>query len=180
MFSSTFCLLSLHDVSFAPADGIQSIHQKILTHLASTVTSQRILWDVQWGLASFDEWPRLNETHTQWPTVPDDASQEALIHDFLQETSTESLKWNTCASCAKKVTSHDCTLIQDIKLDLNLLAHPDRCSDLTQNTWLHPDTCPPHISAFIWRWPDALLHGGEVIESEDGMSQQLCLCVTCL
>ena len=128
------------------------------------------------GLASCDRSPKLNEICTQWLTVPDDAFQEELIHAFLQETLTKSLKWNTCASSTEKVTTHNSTMIQDMELDLKPLTHPDRCPEATQDIWLSPDICPPHMAAFVQNWSHALLNGGGVITSEDGMCHQLCLC----
>ena len=80
-----------------------------------------VVHDVQQGLASFGDWTRLNKICAQWPSIPDKSHLEELIHEFLKETSTETLKLSTCASCTEKVVDGNSTIIPDANLNLDPL-----------------------------------------------------------
>ena len=76
-----------------------------------------------------------------------------LIHDFLKETSTETLKLSTCASCTEKVVDGNSTIIPDANINLNLLMQPNKslCPmnelHIMDSDWLDPDVHAPNIPA---------------------------------
>ena len=74
------CILSLKNVAFGQHDSEQHLHEKLLSHVTSTVAGRRILMDVRRGMATSNDWMGLNHVHTQWPTIQTDEFQEQLIH----------------------------------------------------------------------------------------------------
>ena len=191
VFAERFCnvcilkrILSLKNVAFGEHDSVQHLRERLLSHVSSTVAGRRILIDVRRGIASCNNWIGLNQVRTQWPTVLTEDFQEQLIHTFLEETSSKSLAFHTCASCSEKVVARDSILVQDTELDLNALTRPDKHSLLRDGThsvseWLHSDVSPPHIPSSSVKWPYALLDPKGVICDQTETKLLLTLCLDC-
>ena len=124
----------------------------------------------------------MNKIRALWPTVPDEPFLEELIHNFLYQTSTESLKWATCASCAEKVTMQDTYVVSDIEMNLTPLTCPDKLP-LTPKSARHSsetfgiDSLLLDVPVPCPNWPNTLLDPAGIIHNDH--DTHLHLCPTC-
>ena len=120
------CVLTLHNISFSPTNGIGQLHRHLKRHIASLKCGKQAKGSSRRHQLTHEEVEaehikRRENIQQNWPQPVSSSLKEKILQMFLEQTSSAALASFTCASCAGNYLKKDQKILNIKEIDLTLL-----------------------------------------------------------